>query len=182
MLNTTFEPFPTIHTNRLILRYANGNDADAMFSLRKNEAAMQYIPRPRPTDIAEIHSYLEILDTNLAEGKAINWAICSKEQPNNVIGMIGYVTFCHDRKCAEIGYMLHPNYWGKGYVPEAIKVVEDYGFNTIGLLAIEAKIDPRNENSKKVLIRNNYQFDKIVQKDFVFQNEVLDTEYYIKYK
>ena len=70
----------------------------------------------------------------------------------------------------------------KGFVPEAILEVEKFGFEQINLQAIEAKIDPRNDNSKKILQRNNYQFDRLVQKEMVFQDEELDSEYYIKFR
>ncbi len=175
-------PFPTLKTERLLLRSAESNDAAQLLDLRKSELAMRYIPRPRAQSLADIDALLEVLANGAADGKAINWGICTISRPKLIIGMIGFVSFCHHRKVAEIGYMLHPNYWGKGYIMEAIVEIERYGFNEINLSAIEAKIDPRNENSKKILLRNSYLFDRFVQKEMEFQGEELNTEYYIKYK
>ena len=95
---------------------------------------------------------------------------------------MGYVNFYPEEYKAEIGYMLHPDYWGKGYINEAIMVVEQYGFEQIGLNMIEAKIDPRNLNSLKILLGNNYNFDKLLEKATVFEDEEMDSAYYIKTK
>lgn len=181
-LNTTFLPFPMLRTERLALRIATEADAPALLEMRKSEAAMRYIPRPRAQSLADITVLLNIFNEAIEQGKAINWVICLNKNPDEVIGIIGYVNICQTTKCGEIGYMLHPSYWGNGYVMEAIKEVEHYGFNEIRLNAIEAKIDPRNENSKKILLRNNYSFVRFAHKEMEFGGEQLDTEYYIKYK
>ena len=182
MLNLNFNPFPEIKTPRLFLRQALRADAEQLMRIRGNEEAMRYIPRPRAKTVKDALASIEMMTTGINEGKSINWAICSAQDRTQVYGMIGYVTFDLELKKAEIGYMLHPDYWGKGYVPEVILEIEKFGFEQINLQAIEAKIDPRNENSRKVLLRNNYQFDRLERKSMVFQDEELDSEYYIKYK
>ena len=182
MLNLNFNPFPVLATQRLLLRQATPNDAESLMKIRGNEQAMRYIPRPRAKTIEDALANVELLTNGINEGKSINWAICNAANPKEIYGMIGYVNFYPEQSKAEIGYMLHPDYWGKGYVPEAILAIEKFGFEQINLQSIEAKIDPRNDNSRKILQRNNYQFDRLEEKTMVFQDEELDSEYYIKYK
>lgn len=182
MLNLNFQPFPELRTKRLLLRQVLPTDAEVLIRIRGNEEAMRYIPRPRTKTREDALDMVEILTNGINEGKSINWAISNAENPSEIYGMIGFVNFYLELSKAEIGYMLHPDYWGKGFVPEAFLEVEKFGFEQIDLKAIEAKIDPRNENSRKILLRNNYQFDKLLQKEMVFQDEELDSEYYIKYK
>ena len=45
---------------------------------------------------------------------------------------------------AEIGYALHPAFWKKGIMKEAILAVVDYGFNKMHLHSIEANINADN--------------------------------------
>jgi ribosomal-protein-alanine N-acetyltransferase len=52
---------------------------------------------------------------------------------------------------AEIGYMLLPEYHGKGIVSEAVKEVVKYGFEVMKLHSIEAVLDPENYGSAKGL-------------------------------
>lgn len=180
MLNLNFQPFPALKTNRLLLRQLVPTDVEAIIKIRGNEEAMRYIPRPRAKTTEDALAVLEILSNGIKDGKSINWAISNIESPTEIYGIIGYVNFYSELGKGEIGYMLHPYYWGRGYVPEAILAVEKFGFEHINLKSIEAKIDPRNENSRKILLRNNYQFDRLVQGEMVFQGEELDSEYYLK--
>ena len=182
MLNLNFNPFPELRTKRLLLRQVLPTDAAAVMRIRGNEDAMRYIPRPRAKTIEDALSVIEMLTNGINEGKSINWAVCNIENPSEIYGIMGYVNFYPEQGKAEIGYMLHPDYWGKGFIPEAIVEVEKFGFEQINLQSIEAKIDPRNDNSRKILLRNNYQFDRLMQKEMTFQEEDLDSEYYIKHK
>ncbi|SOD19743.1 GNAT family N-acetyltransferase [Pedobacter xixiisoli] len=182
MLNLNFNPFPELKTERLLLRQVLPADAESLMKIRGNEEAMRYIPRPRSKTVEDASAMIEVLTSGITEGKSINWAISNIEDPLQIFGMIGYVNFYPEQCKAEIGYMLHPDYWGKGYVPEAILEVEKFGFEQINLEIIEAKIDPRNDNSRKILLRNHYQFDRLVEKEMTFQEEEIDSEYYIKNK
>jgi [ribosomal protein S5]-alanine N-acetyltransferase len=182
MLNLKFHPFPELKTERLLLRQVLPTDAALVLKIRGNEEAMRYIPRQRAKTTEDALGVIAMLTSGIKEGKSINWAICNENRPTEVYGIMGYVNFYPAQAKAEIGYMLHPDYWGKGYIPEAIKEVEKFGYEVVKLQTIEAKIDPRNENSRKILLRNHYTFDRLVQKEMVFQEEELDSEYYIKYK
>ncbi|MDQ8003902.1 MAG: GNAT family N-acetyltransferase [Pedobacter sp.] len=182
MLNLNFHPFPELKTKRLLLRQVLPTDAENVMRIRGNEEAMRYIPRPRAKTMEDALGVIEMLTNGINEGKSINWAISNIENPSEIYGIMGYVNFYPELSKAEIGYMLHPDYWGKGYVPEGILLVEKFGFEQINLQIIEAKIDPRNDNSRKILQRNHYQFDRLVYKEMTFQEEELNSEYYIKHK
>lgn len=182
MLNLNFNPFPILQTQRLLLRQVVETDVQSVIKIRGNEEAMRYIPRPRAKTEEDALGVIAMLTNGIDEGKSINWAICNAQNPSEVYGIMGYVNFYPQQLKAEIGYMLHPDYWGRGYVPEAIIAVEKFGFENINIDIIEAKIDPRNDNSRKVLLRNDYQFDRLMEKTMTFEDEELDSEYYIKHK
>lgn len=181
MLNFNFNPFPELKTARLMLRQVLPTDAEAVLRIRGNDEAMRYIPRSHAKTLDDALGVIEMLTNGINERKSINWAIANLKNPTQIFGIMGFVNFYPEQHKGEIGYMLHPDYWGKGYMPEAIVAVEKFGFEKINLQIIEAKIDPRNDNSRKILLRNNYRFDKLVQKEMVFQDEELDSEYYQKH-
>lgn len=54
-------------------------------------------------------------------------------------------------RCAEIGYMLHPDHWGKGLATEAAGLLLTLGFDTLGLHRIEAVTRPDNTASRRIL-------------------------------
>jgi [ribosomal protein S5]-alanine N-acetyltransferase len=51
----------------------------------------------------------------------------------------------------EIGYVIHPGFWGSGYATEAANILFNFGFSTLKLHRIFATCDPRNKASEKGL-------------------------------
>lgn len=50
----------------------------------------------------------------------------------------------------ELGYTLHSDYWGRGYVPEAARALIDLAFKDLGLHKIELTCFGYNLQSKRV--------------------------------
>ncbi len=49
MLNINFSHFPTLESERLMLRRADFNDVNEIFEMRSDPEMMKYIPRPLAT-------------------------------------------------------------------------------------------------------------------------------------
>ncbi|MBF31503.1 MAG: GNAT family N-acetyltransferase [Aequorivita vladivostokensis] len=147
-------PFPIIITERLNLRKIVPADLDRVYFLRSNTDINKYIKRPPQTRETAI-AHIQLLDGNLKSDKAIAWGITTKES-NVLIGSICLWNFSEDKKTAEVGYDLDPEYQGKGIMGEALKAVLDYGFNQRGFETIEAYTDYRNIPSKKLLKRHGF--------------------------
>jgi RimJ/RimL family protein N-acetyltransferase len=60
----------------------------------------------------------------------------------------------------EIGYHLLYEHWHKGYAAEAANAFKDYAFGNDMAPSIVSIINPQNENSKKVAMRNGMQLEK----------------------
>ncbi|MEE1884564.1 GNAT family N-acetyltransferase [Pedobacter flavus] len=181
-MNTfNFDPFPLLETERLLLRKLEYSDASQIIKLRGSEEAMAYIPKPRVKTEEQAVEFIKTILEALAEGKAINWVISPKENPQLLMGVIGYFNINPESNSAELGYMLEPNFWGKGYVPESVKEIENFGKNILKFSYVEAIIDPRNSSSRKVLEGANFTFNKRINGELVFEGETLDSEYYIKH-
>lgn len=55
------------------------------------------------------------------------------------------------RNSAEVGYWLGQDYWGQGIALQALNLLVDYGFNTLGMHRIYASVFEPNTASAKVL-------------------------------
>ena len=66
--------------------------------------------------------------------------------------IVGSVDFNHRHEddVLEIGYTLHPDYWGRGYVPEAARALIDIAFRELGLHKIELTCFGYNVQSQRV--------------------------------
>jgi ribosomal-protein-alanine N-acetyltransferase len=59
----------------------------------------------------------------------------------------------------EIGYMLKPKAWGKGYATEITKRLLKFAFEATPLEEIVAVTDPHNEASKSVLLKSGLRYE-----------------------
>ena len=177
MLDINFSPFPYLETQRLLLRRVNGNDVHEIFAIRSNAETMKYIPRPLVENLQEAQAHIEMIDDKIENNEGINWAITVKGNPK-LIGIIGHYRIKPEHYRAEIGYMLHPDFQGKGYITEAIAKAVDYGFNQMKLHSIEAIIDPGNIASAKVLEKNGFVKEAHLRENECFNGKFLDTVIY----
>ncbi len=174
MLELNFDPFPVLETERLILRRITMEDAKDFFVLRTDEDVMKYIGRPKPNAIKEVEELINKMNDNTMR---IQWAVALKEKAG-IIGTIGYHRIEKEHYRAEIGYMIHPEYWNKGITSEAMKTVINFGFNEMNLHSIEADINPDNAVSKKLLMKFNFIREGYFKENYFFDGEFFDTEVY----
>lgn len=177
MLTINFTPFPNLETERLLLRRVDNNDVNEIFSLRSNAETMKYIPRPLVKNIEDALEHIAMIDSKIETNDGINWAITLKGN-TKLIGVIGHYRIKPEHFRAEIGYMLLPEFQGKGIISEAIKKAVDYGFNEMGLHSIEAIIDPENKASAIVLEKNNFVKEAHLKENEFYEGRFLDTVIY----
>ena len=60
-----------------------------------------------------------------------------------IVGGIGLIKIKKHR--AEIGYWLGKNYWNKGIISEAIRLVSDFGFSKLKLRRIQSLVFPKKQ-------------------------------------
>lgn len=177
MLVFNFSPFPNLETNRLNLRRLKSEDVSEILDLRSNPEIMQFIPRPLIKTKEEAHEFISVMDTNVNNNNVINWAITNKEE-DKLIGMIGFYRMKPENYRAEVGYILSPEFNGKGIITEALERVIQFGFEEMELNSIEAVIDPENFGSEKVLLKNNFVKEGHFKEHTFFDGKFLDSVFY----
>ncbi|MCL2629291.1 MAG: GNAT family N-acetyltransferase [Alphaproteobacteria bacterium] len=83
---------------------------------------------------------------------------------NKYIGNISIFDVSEKRKSGEIGYWLVKDAMGKGYMTEAVKLIENAFFESFGN-RIQIKCDTRNIPSQNVPKRLNYHLDGEIRQD-----------------
>lgn len=173
MVHLNFSPFPVLETERLLLRQIFIADAEDIFLLRTNEAAMKYIHKPK---LNTIEDAIELIN-KMNDPDRMPWGMTLKTA-NKIIGTIGFHRIEKEHYRAEIGYMLDPEYWNTGLMSEAIPKVIDFGFNEMKLHSIEAIINPGNTVSRKILQKFSFIKEAYFKENFYFEGEFLDSEVY----
>lgn len=177
MLTINFSPFPILETERLILRRVLPSDVKEMFELRSNPETMKYIPRPLLTNHEEALAHIQMMEDKIETNEGINWAITLKGD-DKMLGVIGHYRIKPEHYRAEVGYMILPEYHGKGITTEAVQCVVDYGFNTMQLHSIEGVIDPENGASEKVLQKCGFVKEAHFKENEYFDGKFIDAVVY----
>jgi ribosomal-protein-alanine N-acetyltransferase len=106
----------------------------------------------------------------------INFAIAIGDE---VIGGVG-LEFRQDvyRKTPLMGYWLAEHHWGKGIMPQAVRLVADYAFADLDTMCILAFVLSKNPASMRVMEKAGFTKQGIIPKSVIKNGEVLDEHIY----
>jgi len=139
-----------ITTERLQLKPIHVEDATGLYEIWSDSKVTKHMNIAAFTDVKQAEEMITLLQELGQEGKACRWTIQLKAN-DSIIGSCGFNYLDFENERAEIGYELGYPYWGNGYITEALQALLSFGFQELGLNRIEAKVEPENANSVKVL-------------------------------
>lgn len=157
MLNLNFSPFPVLITEQLILRQLTAADANEIFIHRSDKRILEFIDIPQAKSIEDAFAFIAKINKATAENESIFWGLQLKNKPT-LIGSICLWNISEAEAKAEIGYLLHPDFQGKGHMQEAVAKVIDYGLQHLKLKMIVAGVHPDNLKSIQLLKRNGFAY------------------------
>jgi RimJ/RimL family protein N-acetyltransferase len=167
--------FPRLQGKRVCMRAPTPGDANALFALFADPEVMRYWSRPPMTARAEAEGLIgEILD-GFAQRTILNWMVVSRSD-DALIGTCALFRIERRHRRAEIGYSLRSDHWGRGLAAEAVSLMLDWAFRTLGLHRVEADIDPRNDGSRKLLERLGFASEGLLRERYFVGDEISDTE------
>lgn len=168
---------PVLETARLRLRPYRAGDVEAIFALYSDPRVMRYWSFPPWQERAQAQAYLQRALAGMDAGEIFPWAIAERRS-DRLIGALTLFSLHLEQRRAEIGYSLAPEYQGRGLAAEALRCGLDHAFNSLGLVRVEADIDPRNESSWRLLERIGFQREGLLRKRWRVNGEVCDTAFY----
>lgn len=135
-------------TERLILRPWKESDAEILYEYAKNPEVGPIAGWPVHTSVEDS---LNIIKNVLSAPET--YAVCLKED-NIAIGSVGLIPPMQSHMKAaedeiEIGYWIGVPFWGKGYIPEAVRRLQKYAFENLGCSAMWCGYYEGNEKSKR---------------------------------
>ena len=152
-----------IETHRLSLRPFREEDAQDMYdNWASDPEVTRFLTWPTHTGVEVSRAVLKSWISRYADGGYFNWAIEWKEK-GAVIGNISVVRYTEETESAEIGYCMSRAYWGRGIMPEALRAVTDYLFDTAGVNRVTACHDANNPKSGRVMQKAGLKFEGIMR-------------------
>jgi RimJ/RimL family protein N-acetyltransferase len=169
-----------LRTDRLLLRTMTVADVDAVHAYQSLEDVARYTtfePRTRE-EVAEkvaAHSTALVLG---ADGDYWQLAVERASHPGGVIGDLYFTVKSTVNATGEIGWTLHPDFTGRGYMTEAASAVLSLAFAELGLHRVTAELDPRNAASVALCRRLGMRQEAHFAEDLWFKGAWGDTAIY----
>lgn len=172
--------FSTLRTARLVLRTMTEGDVDDVYAYQSRADVCRYLPfEPRTRDEVAVkvakHSTALVLT---GDGDYWQLAIERASHPGRVIGDLYFTIKSTANAAGEIGWTLHPDFAGQGYMTEAAAAILEIAFTRLQLHRVRADLDPRNDTSIALCKRLGMRAEAHFVEDLWFKGEWGDTAIY----
>jgi len=104
--------------------------------------------------------------------------LLAMELDQRVIGDVMLRVRQVEHQQGEVGWVINPDFGGRGLVTEAARALLRVGFTEFGLHRICAELDPRNGPSARVCERLQMRREALFREDFWFKGEWGDSAIY----
>ena len=160
-------PPTSLKTDRLRLRKVKLADAEAIFrQYAQDPEVTKYVSWRAHRDIQETREYVHMCLLAWDVGKAFHWVI-ERIEDKQVIGMM--IARVGGEKW-ELGYVLGREYWGQGYMTEAVKGIIAWALRQKDIYRIWAVSDVDNIGSARVMEKAGMQREGILRRWSVHPN------------
>jgi ribosomal-protein-alanine N-acetyltransferase len=143
-----------IKSERLNYRYFTREDLPLFYSVFSNEKVMRYAWIDRFSSEEELIPFFEgYINEGDEPNKENSYAYAVFSGLDSFIGFADIILHSRNSSggCAEIGYFLLPEYWGRGYATELSNAMLEACFTKLGLHKVCARCDSNNLKSEHVM-------------------------------
>lgn len=172
-----FKKMPSLETSRLILRPVEMDDAADLFEIHSDYEVVRYMPIEQEDSIERTKYWITWRQKRQQEGQPVPWVMVDKKT-NKVVGFCGFYRIDYPRAAGEVMITLHRNYWGKGYMFEAMKAVAACGFDVIGLNRIDVLVYPEHERIIALCEKAGLRFIGSIPECYYYKGRYWDRVYY----
>jgi len=136
--------------NNVFLKYIDTTDTKNIHKLRTDPEVNKFMKRDLNQSLEEVQSLIEErMDTT-------HYFTINTRDTQQFAGTITIWRINIEKKSAELGYALLPEFQGKGLMSSAIQLVLNYAISTLKLNHIEAKTVRDNIKSRQLLEKNGF--------------------------
>ena len=167
MPTTASRKFPVLSTKRLMLRAATPRDVSAFGALLSAPDMTRFSNWPNKISATQAERYIRWMAKMHGSGKGCAWII-------EITGAIRFNSFEKKWRSGQIGYEMHPDYWGNGLMTEAVRAVVACGHETFRLNRIDAWTLPGNTASDRVLEKSGFRYEGTLRQKAWFKGAFHD--------
>ena len=150
---------PRIYMEKLMPR-----DFESFYALTGNEKVMAMITERPLSEEEALKKFNYFLENNELHKSFGSFKVLESGS-SKLLGFAKLEIKKEKPEEAEIGYMLLPEYWGRGFGNEIAETLMKIAISDPNLTRVYANTDPNNVASRKILINNGFTSEEINELD-----------------
>ncbi len=156
---------PTLYFGDITLRKSEERDIVPIYNACQDPLIPRFTTVPSPYLMSHAEEFIRDLAPRSFEQKTemLFSIVKGKGAEEKFCGLISFHTLSLDHHSTEIGYWLDEDARGKGIGKAAVKLLSEYGIETMGFRRIEALVDVENLASRALLAASGYQEEGILR-------------------
>ena len=153
-----------LETDRLYFRRYAIEDYPFVYDLVRDERVMRYIGDGKPKDISYAKNLILRMLEQYKNFDDYGLHVLIEKMSNAYVGHAGIVAqVIDDTFELELGYWIHPDFWGQGYGKEAANALAIYANEEMGLERYISAIQVGNIASEKIALSNEMTLEKVIE-------------------
>jgi [ribosomal protein S5]-alanine N-acetyltransferase len=154
-----FTDLPELETDRLLLRKMRLDDADDMFAYASDPEVTRYVLWDTHRSVEDSTNFLRFATEGYERGDFLGWGLVLKAS-GAFVGTCGMeVPDAPEHARAELGYVLSREHWGRGLMPETVRRMIRFCFETMNLNRVEARCIAENTASARVMEKAGMSYE-----------------------
>ena len=177
-----------VRTERLVLRPYTADDLDDFADIQRRPEVVEYMfwplrdraaskrhlaDRRRKTRLEQGHDFLG-LAVELPDEPSLN----PRASSGRVVGDVSLLLRNVPSRQLEVGWVMNPDFAGRGYATEASRALIDIAFRRAGAHRVVAQLDARNSSSARRAERLGMRLEGRFREEHLVKGEWVDSLYY----
>ncbi|MDX6450811.1 MAG: hypothetical protein QOH16_860 [Gaiellaceae bacterium] len=154
-------PGPPLHDDEIRLEPLVQADVPAFVEVIGDADIVRFTRIPEGADEAFVRGWIKRYEDGWADGSRAGFRIAGHD--GMFLGFAAMVELDLERQEGEIGYLVAPAARGRGIASRAVELLTRWGFDELGLIRLELRIDVQNSGSERVAERSGYRRDGILR-------------------
>jgi len=164
---------PTLTARRVKLRWLTDADAESLYAVFSHPTVMRYWSTAPMSGIGQAKALVAEIHECFRAQRLFQWGVARIED-DRVIGTCTLFAINQLQGRSELGYALGHEYWGHGYMNEALTALIGFAFESLKMRRLEADIDPRNVRSLKALEQLGFRREGLLRERWKVNGELQD--------
>jgi uncharacterized cupin superfamily protein/RimJ/RimL family protein N-acetyltransferase len=167
---------PQLETDRLILRAVELTDAPSIYKYAHDQIATQFVTWDPHQSVTDSENYIKsFVHPNYCSG-VLTYAICLKENPQEMLGDVSAFFVSRPNKVMELGTILRRDHWGKGIVVEALNRLIQHCWQTQDVVRIQSRCFKENGQSFRMMEKLGMKYEGQLARSLYCKNQSWDME------